>query len=114
MKRCAVILMVVAAAGFASSCIVVPDHEVMSFREGGPRESTLSVQQEPPALQAEAVTGAPAPTHVWVAGYWWWDGRWVWVSGRWVSPPRPQAAWVPGRWDRRQHGWVWVGGYWRY
>ncbi|MGA2959430.1 MAG: YXWGXW repeat-containing protein [Thermodesulfobacteriota bacterium] len=36
----------------------------------------------------------PPPQHIWIQGYWAWNGRWVWQPGYWVIPPRPYAKWV--------------------
>ena len=39
-------------------------------------------------------------------------GRYVWTDGYWVDSRRGHH-YIPGRWDHRRGGWVWVGGYWR-
>ena len=52
---------------------------------------------------------------VWTAGRWSWDPaaqNYGWVGGRYLEPPRPRAAWVPGRWIQGSGGWVWEGGRW--
>lgn len=67
-----------------------------------------TVSTEPPAPYVEVVSPAPTPKHVWVDGYWWWDGRrYVWVRGHWVRPPRAGYVWVRG-------GWVVHGGSYRF
>jgi hypothetical protein len=30
-----------------------------------------------------------------------------------VEPPHRGAHWVPGHWDRRGGGYVWIEGHWR-
>ena len=69
----------------------------------------------PPAPLVEVVPVRPVVGYqVWRPGYWSWTGaRYVWVPGVYVTPPRPRAAWVPGRWVAGRRGWVWVGGHWR-
>jgi len=71
----------------------------------------------PPPRPVEVV---PAPPHehpgwAWHDGYHRWDGNhYVWVSGRYVEPPYAHARWVPGHWDNRHGGYVWVEGHWRH
>ena len=67
----------------------------------------------PPAPPAETVVVSPGPRYVWQPGYWSWQGRWVWIRGAWVIRPHSGAAWVPGHWVHRGHGYVWVNGFWR-
>lgn len=74
----------------------------------------LVVRVPPPAVRIEVRGAAPSPDHVWIAGHWAWEGRWVWVSGRWAVPPRGHGRWEPGRWERRRRGWVWIEGRWRW
>jgi len=72
------------------------------------------VPQEPPPLRVEVKPARPHPDHVWVGGYWnWQGGRHVWVAGRWTAPVRRGAVWVPDRWDRAPGGWRRVPGRWR-
>ena len=91
----------VMAAGIVSS-------DAQGFRRSAPGM--------PPPRQREVVPRSPGPQFVWAQGYWAWDGRgWVWVPGAWLFPPKPRAAWVPGRWERnrRGRGCQWVRGRWR-
>ena len=45
------------------------------------------VRVAPPRPLVERVVPAPSPRHVWVAGYYRWNGRaYLWVPGRWVVP----------------------------
>lgn len=68
----------------------------------------------PPPPRREVVVVRPSPRHVWVPGYYRYQGnRYAWTSGRWMAPPRARAVWVPGYWAPRRGGYVWVGGYWR-
>jgi hypothetical protein len=73
------------------------------------------VDRDPPAEQVEAPPPAPSPQHVWIKGHWRHDQArhdYVWVGGHWEGRPRPASQWVPGRWDRRHGGWVWIEGRW--
>ncbi len=72
------------------------------------------VEREPPPARFERIPPPPGPEHVWVAGYWSWDGRaYLWVPGAYQVRPRRGAVWVDGRWARRERGWIWVEGRWR-
>ncbi|MEZ4393796.1 MAG: hypothetical protein R3A48_22215 [Polyangiales bacterium] len=71
----------------------------------------------PPAPIAETQTAAPSPSHVWVGGYWNWNGsQYTWTQGHWELPQEQGAGWEQpqwvreggryrfrrGRWNRRQ------------
>ena len=67
----------------------------------------------PPALRAEAVPAQPSPGHVWVAGYWQWNGaQYAWTPGRWEAPQQQGATWIAPQWQRRGRGWFFVQGRW--
>ena len=78
-----------------------------------PAMEEVVITRPPPAPQVEIVGPAPGPDHVWVPGCWEWRGAWVWVGGRWAIGPHPHAHYVPGRWNRHGHSYVWIRGYWR-
>ena len=79
----------------------------------GPQGS-ISIQFAPPPPRREVVVVRPSPRHVWIAGYWGWQGgRHVWVNGRWELPPRNRTAWVQPRWDHRNGNYVFIEGFWR-
>ena len=68
----------------------------------------------PPPPRREIVVRRPGPRHIWVAGFYEWDGRaYSWVPGRWAIPPRHYHAWVPGHWRQTRRGYIWVDGHWR-
>lgn len=72
------------------------------------------VKVGPPAVRVEARGHAPSPRHVWVGGYWKWNGSaHVWVAGSWNVPPRHGAVWVDGHWRKAYGGWEWIPGHWR-
>ena len=72
------------------------------------------VRVAPPLARVEVRTVAPSHAHVWVNGYWRWNGSaHVWVAGAWHLPPRTGVAWVDGHWKKVRGGWTWVPGHWR-
>ncbi len=74
------------------------------------------IRVAPPRPRYERMPPRPREHRDWVwrAGYYRWDGRaHVWVPGEYVAPPRAHAHWVPGHWDRRPGGYVWIEGRWR-
>jgi hypothetical protein len=47
------------------------------------------------------------------SGRWRWNGHeHVWVEGHYVHRPQPRAEWIPGRWEQRPRGWVYIDGHW--
>lgn len=65
------------------------------------------VNNAPPEPLVEDRPSAPAPTYVWVGGYWWWGtSNWLWVPGYWCSP-MVGYSYMPGYW-------YWSVGYWNY
>jgi hypothetical protein len=95
--------------------VVEPVHEVTIVERRGPPPPEVVVVVQPPQPRAEVIIGvAPSPNHVWVGGYWHWNGSThVWMGGGWHPRPRPGAVWVEGRWEQRGTGWVRVEGRWR-
>gem|GEM_PF-6751292 len=58
----------------------------------------VTASAEPPPVREEVMVPAPSPQHIWIPGYWAWNGRWVWEPGYWVIlSPCSYAQWVPGR-----------------
>ena len=51
----------------------------------------------------------PGPSHIWIDGYWFAEGRrYKWHNGYWTLPPYAGARWVGPRHDGRQF----FAGYW--
>lgn len=74
----------------------------------------IAVAEPPPPPQREVIYERPAPTYVWVPGFWsWQNGRHVWIAGHWELPPRANVMWVPARWELRGNRYVLLPGYWR-
>jgi YXWGXW repeat-containing protein len=70
----------------------------------------VSVGFPPPPPRVERVVVRPG--HVWIPGYWRWNGaRHVWVAGYWTYP-RPGYRYVPALWVRTGPAWRFRAGYW--
>ncbi len=78
-------------------------------------DTRVYVRIGPPVAVVETRVVAPSPRHVWIPGYYRWDGgAYLWVGGRWELPPPAYHTWVPGHWSHHHsHGWYWVEGHWR-
>ncbi len=65
------------------------------------------VSSAPPEPLVEDRPAPPAPTYVWVGGYWWsGPSNWLWVPGYWCAP-MVGYTYMPGYW-------YWGFGYWNY
>ncbi len=57
----------------------------------------------------------PSPVHIWVNEDWKRDGSsYRYSGGYWANPPHKNQRWVPGHWQRSNHGERWVPGRWGY
>lgn len=79
-------------------------------------QEVIYVHTPPPPPRVETVPVLP-PERVemerWQPGYWQWTGaEYSWVDGHYVGMPRRGADWVPGRWESRPDGWVYIQGHW--
>lgn len=76
----------------------------------------LVVPVAPPAPRVEVIpeiTVERREREYWQPGYWKWNGKaHDWYEGRYVVRPRTGAVWVPGRWERRATGYVYIEGHW--
>jgi hypothetical protein len=91
-----------------------PRHEVLVVERRQPTTEVIITTAPPPPRREVIVGVAPSPNHVWVGGYWAWNGRaHVWMPGCWVARPHANATWVAGRWETRGGGHVWIAGGWR-
>jgi hypothetical protein len=71
----------------------------------------ITIGTPPPAVIVEPVP-PPRAGHVWVAGYWRWNGaRHVWVKGHWVAVRRGYH-YVPEHWVEVNGRWVFHPGRW--
>ncbi len=98
----------VGAAALLTGCVVAP--LPAGYAEPGP---VMVAPNAPPPLYAETIPVAPAPSYIWINGFWdWGGGRYAWRPGYW-SPPRPGYGWAPREWaPRHGGGWQGRGGHW--
>lgn len=76
-------------------------------------QSTILIQQAPPATQTEVVTAQPSPRHVWIAGYWTYrESRYVWIAGHWEVPPASGAVWIAPHGEPEAGGYRFYEGHW--
>ena len=81
---------------------------------GAPPEPSVIVSEPPPPPRAEGERDRPSPRHVWIPGYWVWQGgRHAWVAGHWELPPPGRRVWERPRWERRGKNYVFVPGRWQ-
>ncbi|MDE3213371.1 MAG: YXWGXW repeat-containing protein [Bacteroidota bacterium] len=56
---------------------------------------------------------APGPGYVWIEGEWTWGGtRYLYHPGYWAVPKHRFHRYIPGHWQQRRDGWIWVRGHW--
>lgn len=90
-----------------------PPYETVVVENGAPAEEII-VREAPPPLRVDVMLARPSPRHVWIAGYWHWQGNgYGWVRGHWVLPPREGAVWVAPHFEARAGGSVFITGFWR-
>ena len=82
-----------------------------------PRAQAPRMQPPPPVptAPAEVQTAQPGPGYVWIPGHYEWraaDRTYVWAPGSWIVPPVGQTR-VPGHWETRSNGNVWVSSRWQ-
>lgn len=102
------ILFMLFALSLEAKTVIIEENPVI-IAENGPL-----VQEAPPEPMVEVRTECPSCEHVWVPGFWRWEGRWCWEKGCWKVRPHAGACWVPGHWEKhhKHHGWYWVPGHW--
>jgi hypothetical protein len=76
-------------------------------------ETYVIVHSAPPAPPSETVPPRPSARHIWVPGYWTWDGtRHTWMPGHYVASRRG-FVYVPPRWEAVGNGdWRYYPGGW--
>jgi hypothetical protein len=90
-------------------CVVAPARERVVMERAPPE--TVVVRTAPPVQVVEEVP-PPRPGHVWVQGFWRWNGnRHDWVRGHWM-PERVGYRYVQPRWDRVGAEWHFTAGFW--
>lgn len=99
----------VAAVMFSQSSIA--DSVDLHVSNGGVSVG-IDIGRPPPAPVVEVIP-EPRHGHIWVPGYWSWQGeRHVWIKGRWEKE-RPGYAYIPGRWEQRGDRWHFEPGGWK-
>jgi len=71
------------------------------------------VQEPPPAIIVERRLPPPSGLHIWIDGFWHWDGhRYGWHRGHYELPPRGHAVWVAPRYERHDREYHYTPGHW--
>jgi len=79
-----------------------------------PQPEYVIVREAPPAIIVERRPPPPGQEHIWIDGYWHWNGRqYVWVPGHWAVPPHGGAIWIAPRYERHEQGYRYMPGQWR-
>ena len=111
-------VLILTAPAFAQSSVTIEKKTTIT-KEPAESGSTISTEiiapNPPPAPQAEVPPPPPGPGVTWVSGHWSWSPdthAYVWIKGKYLEPPRPRAAWIPGRFVQRPNGWIWEEGRW--
>ena len=80
-----------AVAVLASACCVCPE-PMYATAYWEPTAVVVPHAPPPPKVTAVAVA-SPAPSYIWIEGYWDWTGYdYIWIEGYW-TPPREGGAW---------------------
>jgi hypothetical protein len=80
----------------------------------GPQEPEyVIVREAPPPIVVEQRPSPPSGVHIWIDGYWNWNGRYVWERGRWAVPPHEHAVWVAPRNESHEKAYRYAPGHWK-
>jgi hypothetical protein len=97
---CAVLSVVLLAAGAAGCAITVPKPPTGRL----PADALIEVPYPPPPGRVEVVPPRNSEDEVWVDGQWDWNGKdWKWTDGAWVKPP-PNAYFTRWKAVRASNG----------
>jgi hypothetical protein len=100
-KRTAALLI----AASLDACVVAP-----AQRPYYVTDTVVTVAPPPP--QVEYVSPPPMVGHIWIGGFWGWQGgRHIWNNGYWVAP-RPGYRWAPHVWVREGNAYRMHQGHW--
>ena len=88
--------------------------ETVYVSQPQPQPEYVIVREAPPAVIVERRPAPPSSRHVWIDGYWQWEGRqYVWQPGHWAVPPHERAVWVAPRYEKHEQGYLYTPGQWR-
>ncbi|TMG88116.1 MAG: hypothetical protein E6H76_10320 [Betaproteobacteria bacterium] len=92
-------------------CILIA--ATTAFGAGASQAASVAVEiNAAPPPPRVVVVPPPRVGHVWVPGYWRWNGhRHIWVNGHWVRERRGWH-WVPAQWVEAGPRWRFVPGHW--
>ena len=77
-------------------------------------KAQLIVNVKPDKPASVPRTPPPGPAYTWVEEDWQVvHDQYEWAGGRWEPQPMRRVIWIPGRWERRNNGYVWVPGIWK-
>ena len=94
--------------------VAPPQYETVVVEREAPAIE-MAVVSEPPPPREEFIIERPSPRHVWIGGYWHWQGgNYGWVRGHWMLPPREDVVWVAPRFEHRGDHRVFIEGSWRH
>ncbi|MEJ7601087.1 MAG: hypothetical protein WKG01_24500, partial [Kofleriaceae bacterium] len=75
--------------------------------------SPYYVSSQPPEPLYETMSVSPGYGHVWIDGYWHWNGyEWVWVGGRWEREQAENYVYIQPYYDYSNNQHVYTPGYW--
>jgi hypothetical protein len=73
----------------------------------------IIVREAPPPIIVESRPPPPDQGHIWIEGYWNWNGhKYDWQIGRWAAPPHERAIWVAPRYEKHEQGYRYMPGRW--
>jgi hypothetical protein len=86
----------------------------VSVTPAQPQPEYIIVREAPPAVIVEQRPSQPSGGHIWIDGYWHWDGgQYAWQEGQWALPPHENFIWVAPRYERHEQGYRYTPGQWR-
>ncbi len=110
------------SVGVAGLCLLGCRHnhgvrrssETVYVAEPQPQPQYVIVREAPPPVIVDRRPSRPSREHIWIDGYWDWNGRqYVRHPGQWARPPRAHAVWVAPRYEKHKQGYRYTRGQWR-
>ena len=105
------------AGKFFPSGLVASEQERNERRPWGndaqPKLPRQIVGKSRRATEIENPGRPPSPAHVWIKGYWRWDGKeWGWLGGHWEHAATGHT-WIDGHWEAKAGKQHWIEGRWK-